>query len=183
MNLNTIPQVSTTTNPFWEFSCTVYQQTEIAKTALHFQDKWQLSINFLLFCSFCSLNNKQLSQQNSLQLWQQLAQWHQEYTLQIRKLRQKLKCYSSDEEGSLLYQLIKQMELHFEYHEQQILFRHFNELDHISQKKPADLFITNTSNYLNSINQFPFQELLTALSVWFNEIIQYWQTISAKRQK
>ncbi|WP_163830911.1 TIGR02444 family protein [Spartinivicinus ruber] len=174
MNLGTIPQVSATANPFWTFSCTVYQQTNIAKTALQFQNQWQLNINILLFCSFCSLHQRRLSKQNSQQLWQQLAQWQREYTLQIRKLRQKLKGYSKGEDKSL-YQLMKQVELHFEYQEQQILFGLFDSLDQDDQKNLDDLFITNTSNYLDSINQFPFQELQAALLLWFNEIKQYWQ--------
>lgn len=180
MKHNYLSLTKSENNAFWVFSNTVYQQRTIAQTALHFQDNWGLSINFLLFCSFCSLENKQLTQQVTQHLWQQLSHWNREYTLQIRKLRQRLKLFGKNEETKQLYHAIKQIELQFEYQEQQLLFKQFDRFSQANQKNINDLFITNTSLYLNQVNQYPLPKLLAELTTWFKEVTLYWESIEKK---
>ena len=119
-------------NPFWRFSLSLYQLKRIKEACLNLQDNAGANVNLLLFALWVAQQKKRLAPD-----WQdtfkQLENWHQDYTLPLRRQRielQTLAIKADRHEGGPLHQMrdhLQKAELLAEQQEQAVLYYYYQQ--------------------------------------------------------
>ena len=119
-------------NPFWRFSLSLYQLKRIKDACLKLQDDADANVNLLLFALWIAQQQKRLAPD-----WQntfiQLDNWHQNYTLTLRRQRielQTLAVRADRHESGPLHQMrdfIQKAELLAEQQEQAVLYYYYQQ--------------------------------------------------------
>lgn len=77
-------------NPFWRFSLSLYQLKRIKDACLQLQDTSGTNVNLLFFAIWAAQQRLRFSP-DWQKSFQQFQNWHQDYTLQLRRQRNELK--------------------------------------------------------------------------------------------
>jgi len=102
-------------NPFWQYSISVYQDTELQQRLLEGQ-AFGLDVNVMLFCGYLALQGKTFhSVQNNLR---PIERWQANQIGTIRQLRHRVKVFNGE-----WYAAMKNLELLAEQIEQAMLFQ------------------------------------------------------------
>ncbi|MDR9467608.1 TIGR02444 family protein [Marinospirillum sp.] len=119
-------------NPFWRFSLSLYQLQRIKAACLQLQDESGANINLIFFALWVSRQQLRFSP-DWQQAFQQLENWHQDYTLPLRRQRSELKLLAERadrHENGPLHQMrehIVKAELLAEQQEQAVLYYYYQE--------------------------------------------------------
>ena len=119
-------------NPFWRFSLSLYQLKRIKDACLQLQDDSGANINLLFFAIWTAQQRLRFSPD-----WRttfiQLENWHQDYTLQLRRQASELKLIAEkadrNESGTLhrMRDHILKAEVLAEQQEQAVLYFYYQE--------------------------------------------------------
>ncbi|NTS75687.1 TIGR02444 family protein [Catenovulum sp. SM1970] len=116
-----------TNESFWQYSLTLYQQTQMQSLCLQLQNEYQVNVNLLLFCCYLQSLDKALSALQLKDIETALLPFNKAYTTKLRQLRQNLK---TDETlvattQQTLKQALLKCELTMEQHEQAIIVQSY----------------------------------------------------------
>ncbi|WP_114416715.1 TIGR02444 family protein [Marinospirillum perlucidum] len=119
-------------NPFWRFSLSLYQLKRIKDACLHLQDEGGANVNLLFFALWVSQQQLRFSPDWKT-TFQQLENWHRDYTLPLRRQRDELKLLAERadrSENGPLHQMREHLlkaELLSEQQEQAVLYYYYQE--------------------------------------------------------
>jgi len=119
-------------NPFWRFSLSLYQLKRIKDACLQLQDDSGANINLVFFAIWTAQQRLRFSP-DWRNAFQQLENWHRDYTLQLRRQRNELKLIAEkadkNEDGPLhrMREHIQKAELLAEQQEQAVLYFYYQE--------------------------------------------------------
>ncbi|SFC30782.1 TIGR02444 family protein [Marinospirillum celere] len=119
-------------NPFWRFSLSLYHLKRIKDACLQLQDSSDANVNLLFFALWVSQQQLRFSP-DWPQVFQQLENWHRDYTLPLRRQRRELKHLAEKadrhEHGPLhqMHEHITKAELLSEQQEQAVLYYYYQE--------------------------------------------------------
>lgn len=112
-------------NPFWQFSLSVYQDEKVKEACLQFQNSEGINVNLLLLCCWLSYAVDTISELEFKEACYSIANWQQNITQPIRKIRQHLKTLQENGWIGDFYQQILDDELSSESYQQYCLYRFF----------------------------------------------------------
>ncbi|RTE64436.1 TIGR02444 family protein [Amphritea opalescens] len=130
-------------NVFWHFAVQIYSTPEVADLCLTLQNRYQLSVNDLLFGLWLAREGKQLPPQLDDQ---QVQQWRSRTLEPLRKLRYDLRQSKQSEDQQCCYEAMKQAELSAEKVEIGLLY---DLRDLCPDAAGADVKPLNQLSYLN----------------------------------
>lgn len=119
-------------NPFWRFSLSLYQLKRIKDACLQLQDESGANINLILFAIWTAQQRLRFNP-NWRTSFQQFENWHQDYTLQLRRQRNELTHLAEkadkNENGPLhrMREHLLKAELLAEQQEQAVLYYYYQE--------------------------------------------------------
>ncbi len=119
-------------NPFWRFSLSLYQLKRIQDACLQLQDESGANINLIFFAIWAAQQRLRFSP-DWRSNFQQFDNWHNDYTLQLRRQRNELKVIAEkadrNEHGPLhrMREHILQAEKLAEQQEQAVLYYYYQE--------------------------------------------------------
>lgn len=119
-------------NPFWRFSLGLYQLKRIKEACLQLQDQAGANVNLLFFALWVSQQQLRFHP-DWKQVFQPLTNWHQDYTLPLRRQRRDLKRLAEkadrSEDGPLhqMREHLRKAELLSEQQEQAVLYYYYQE--------------------------------------------------------
>lgn len=113
-------------NPFWEYSCTVYANEEVAAVCLELQDAFNLDVNILLYALWLASQELVLELDHLQRLDAQVAPWRQEVVQPLRELRREAGELPQLEES---YVQMKSLELDAERQQQDTMYQFFGALE------------------------------------------------------
>ncbi|SFX57004.1 TIGR02444 family protein [Marinospirillum alkaliphilum] len=162
-------------NPFWRFSLSLYQLKRIKDACLQLQDESGANVNLLLFALWVSQQQLRFAP-DWKQSFQQLDNWHRDYTLQLRRQRNELKVLAEKadqhEDGPLhrMRDHIMKAELLAEQQEQAVLYYYYQERQGLldCENKEAAL-IENLCNCFEDPTQVDDAPLKVLLGVLLDE--------------
>lgn len=113
-------------NAFWRFSITAYQNDDVKKMCLSFQNTHELNVNILLFCCWLAFTLEEISQQELLQASHSIMHWHDSVTQSLRKTRLWLKSQPASVAWiDDFHQQVLMNELASETYQQSLLYSYF----------------------------------------------------------
>ncbi|MCP4597321.1 TIGR02444 family protein [Neptuniibacter sp.] len=130
-------------NELWDFALEFYQQPEIEAFCLSLQEQYGLSINRLIFSSWCGCKGLRLRQNN---FSGEAAEWQNEITHPLRAVRYKVR--EQKEQFPGCYQKLRQAELACEQVELALLYDISKGLE--KAQANAQLVEANLHSYLKS---------------------------------
>lgn len=159
-------------NPFWRFSLSLYQLKRVKTACLQLQDEAGANVNLVLFALWVSQQRLRFAPD-----WQatfsQLENWHEDYTLSLRRQRSQLKHLAEradrHEEGPLhqMHQHLQKAELLAEQQEQAVLYYYYQQRQGllVCEDKQAALFENLVASIPDptAIDNEPLQVLLGLL--------------------
>ena len=113
------------TNPFWDFSLTVYRNDAVRTACLDAQDTHAANVNLLLLCCWLGFVGIKLTPEGIRRLDTLVDGWRQEAVQPLRALRRRLKETIGPVPGEMsagVRALVKQAELEAERIEQALLY-------------------------------------------------------------
>ncbi|CEG58654.1 TIGR02444 family protein [Legionella fallonii] len=110
------------TNPFWDYSLTLYAHEEVRQLCLDLQDSYNANVNIVLWCCWYAAEKGLVSQELLQQILMHNTPWHQHVTCQLRHARQWLKKNQSNELVEPYGQQILQLEITSEAFQQKQLY-------------------------------------------------------------
>lgn len=119
-------------NPFWRFSLSLYQLKRIKDACLQLQDDSGANINLLFFAIWTAQQRLRFNP-DWRKTFIQFENWHQDYTLQLRRQRDELKRLAEkadmNENGPLhrMHEHILKAEMLAEQQEQAVLYYYYQE--------------------------------------------------------
>jgi uncharacterized protein (TIGR02444 family) len=107
-------------NPFWAFSCGLYDRPGVAEACLALQDAHGVDVNLLLFCCWAGHCGRSLAPAELRLLMNKVAPWQQEVVRPLRGVRRYLKT-AGPPAAETLRQQVKDQELAAEQMQQDML--------------------------------------------------------------
>ena len=99
-------------NPFWKFALEFYQQPNVERACIAFQDEFGGNVCLLLFCCWLDINNCDVSFDQLTILDKQVQKYEDQYLHQLRNSRRQSRPQLADAENPQhLYALAKRLEL------------------------------------------------------------------------
>ncbi|NVK22865.1 MAG: TIGR02444 family protein [Kangiellaceae bacterium] len=102
--------VKAQTEYFWQWSCDVYQYTQVRKLCLSLQDSYHLNVNYLLLAIWCQLKSVNLS----IEDWRSIETAGEnvnQVVETVRRKRKQLKAQPDNSTPNQAYQKALQLEL------------------------------------------------------------------------
>jgi uncharacterized protein (TIGR02444 family) len=78
------------TNPFWQFSLRVYEDSQVAETCLMLQDTLGVDVNLLLYCAWRGYCGELMSSGRLQEAEEGVQQWRDRVVEPLRSLRREL---------------------------------------------------------------------------------------------
>lgn len=117
-------------SPLWQFSLLVYRHELVKVAALQFQDREGINVNLLFLCCWLAYTAEEIDYIRLKLARAIIAQWHEELTTPLRKVRRLLKKIQKEGDNEavpLLYKMFLGYEVASESHQQKILFGFFED--------------------------------------------------------
>lgn len=112
------------TNPFWQFSLTVYQSTPVKEQCLRLQNSTGVNVNLLLLCCWLAYSRQAITQLELKTAIDSINDWQQQVTQPLRQIRQYLK-QQHDALINPFYQQLLNHEIQSEAYQQYWLYSQF----------------------------------------------------------
>ena len=162
-------------NPFWRFSLSLYQLKRIKDACLQLQDDSDANINLLFFAIWTAQQRLRFSP-DWRSTFQQFENWHQDYTLQLRRQRNELKLIAEkadkNDQGPLhrMREHILKAELLAEQQEQAVLYFHYQQRQGLidCENREAAL-LENLANCFDDPRQVNDEPLKVLLGISLDE--------------
>jgi len=110
-------------NAFWQFSLSIYGQSDVAEECLALQEAAGIDVNVLLFCAWLGTQGVVLSKEDIAAAVSKIETWSENVVRPLRGVRQRMKGLYRNEFAKLR-ERVKTLELEAEQVEQAILFAH-----------------------------------------------------------
>jgi uncharacterized protein (TIGR02444 family) len=111
-------------NPFWDYSLSVYNAPGVASACLSAQDDCELDVNLLLYASWLSSMDSVLTEQHLAQVDEAISGWRSRAVEPLRRLRRDLKTVPG---AGDLRQQVKSLELAAERRQQELMWQCFSD--------------------------------------------------------
>lgn len=162
-------------NPFWRFSLSLYQLKRIKDACLQLQDESGANVNLVFFALWVAQQQLRFAP-DWPQAFQQLENWHRDYTLQLRRQASDLKRLAEKadmhEDGPLhrMREHILKAELLAEQQEQAVLYYYYQERQGLieCENKEAAL-IENLAHCFNDPTTVDDEPLRVMLAIMLDE--------------
>ena len=135
-------------NAFWQFSLSIYGQSDVAEECLALQETMGIDVNLLLFCAWLGTQAIILSAEDIAEAGATIADWSDNVVRPLRGVRQRMKGLYRNEFATLR-ERVKALELEAEQVEQAILFAHAKKI-HRAGADRRKAIIQNVSQYLGA---------------------------------
>jgi uncharacterized protein (TIGR02444 family) len=112
---------NTESNPFWEFSLSIYAQPGVAVCCLQLQESAAVDVNVLLYACWCASEGWVLGTTELAAVTAAVEDWRRDVVLPLRLLRRDLREYPGVESTRAI---LKQAELEAEREQQQKMYCH-----------------------------------------------------------
>lgn len=109
-------------NPFWQFSLSVYDDSNIQEACHVFQDTDSANVNLVLFAYWLGYAVKDLSRDEFTHACNSVAYWNREITINLRKVRTYLKEISENDWIKSYYSQVLTDEIISESYQQELLY-------------------------------------------------------------
>jgi uncharacterized protein (TIGR02444 family) len=110
-------------NPFWDYSLSVYNAPGVAGACLSAQDDCGLDVNLLLYAGWLSTRDRVLTEAHLAQIEEAVSGWRSRAVEPLRRLRRDLKTLPGADD---LRQQVKSLELAAERRQQALMWQCFS---------------------------------------------------------
>ncbi len=142
-------------NPFWAFSWAVYHRTGVAEACLGLQERADLDVNVLLFCTWAGRQGHTLTPAQIESLRAQTVSWQDAVIVPLRGVRSWLKRHGDGADAAALREAVKAAEFDAERVEQDKLYRTLP----LSEGAPeVGAMVANVLRYFRSLGRTPGPE-------------------------
>lgn len=111
-------------NPFWDYSLSVYDAPGVADACLSAQDDCGVDVNFVLYAAWLAATDRLLTVEHLAMLEAAVARWRTHAVQPLRRLRRDLKSLPGAEE---LRRQVAALELTAERRQQDIMWQCFSD--------------------------------------------------------
>ena len=121
-------------NPFWDYSLSVYSNPGVADACLSAQDECGLDVNLVLYAGWLSLSGRVLTEEHLALLEAAVVEWRERAVVPLRSLRRDLTTLPG---AGALREQIKALELSAERAQQDIMWQCFRDAPPLPVSPPS----------------------------------------------
>ncbi|KTC99447.1 TIGR02444 family protein [Legionella erythra] len=114
-------------NPLWQFSNTIYRDSQVKSICLTLQNQWHYNVNLVLFCGWLSHTKRLVSAKDMQYALHLVAEWQARMTEPLRGVRQYLATLPPSARIAGGYDPIIHLELVSESLQQDALYKAFKD--------------------------------------------------------